>query len=43
MRRSAKIAQITASVLTSNPGMDVDSARTIAETTVARFSGVAST
>lgn len=39
--REAKIGAITASVLTSNPGMDVDTARKVAEATIDRYAGVA--
>lgn len=39
--REAKVGQITASVLTSNPGMGVDAARAVAEATVSRYAGVA--
>lgn len=39
--REAKVGQITAAVLTSNPGMGVDAARAVAEATVARYAGVA--
>ncbi len=38
--REAKIGQIVASVLTTNPGMDVATARSVAEATVARYAGV---